>query len=131
MNAQATLTIPKPLYERARLAAENQRRDVSEVVAEVLEQAFPPLSVDSNPPVENRDAEREITAFHRLHPWLLANFANEYAAIYQGELVDHDPDVTALLGRIDQRFPENFVLIRPVLKEPDIVYRHRSVRWDQ
>lgn len=131
MNAQATLTIPKPLYDRARLVAENQRRDVSEVVAEVLEQAFPPLNSGLTPSMEGADMEREIAAFHRLHSWLLANFANEYAAIYQGELVDHDPDMTALLQRIDQRFPDEFVLMRPVLKEPDVVYQHRSVRWDQ
>lgn len=126
MNTQATLTIPRPLYERARLFAKNQRRDVAEVVTEVLEHAFPPVELAELSP----EQQAEVDAFHRLHSWLLEHFAGEYAAIYHGELVDHDADFAALLQRIEDRFPEQFVLIRPVRQEPEIVYVHRAVRWD-
>jgi hypothetical protein len=125
MSEQATLTIPKPLYDQARRLAENQQRDVNDLVAEVLAQSLPlaePVTVPA-------DKKREIQAFHRLHPQLVKQFAGEYVAVFEEEMVDHDADMATLLQRIEQRFPNEFVLIRPVRNEPEIVYQHRAVRW--
>jgi hypothetical protein len=44
-------------------------------------------------------AERD--AFLRLHPELWAQYPEQYMAIHGGKLVDHDPDMGALLKRID------------------------------
>ena len=44
--------------------------------------------------------EHEIQAFHRLHPTLLAQYPDEFVAIYNQELVDHDPEKLALYQRI-------------------------------
>jgi hypothetical protein len=60
---------------------------------------------------------------------LLREYPGEYVAIYGGQLVDHDLDRVALLNRIDKKHPNVFVLIRPVLENPEIIYEHRSVRW--
>jgi hypothetical protein len=73
--------------------------------------------------------EREAEAFRRLHPTLWQNYAGEYVAIFQEQLVDHGPDLTALFKRIEERYPDNFVLVRPVREEPEIVYQDRSIRW--
>lgn len=41
MQANRTLTIPQKLYERIRLAAQNQHREWSEVATDVLEEETP------------------------------------------------------------------------------------------
>ncbi len=61
-----------------------------------------------------RSLEQEAVHFRRLHKRLLAEMPGEYVAIYQGDLVDHDPDMLALLQRIEERYPEEPVLIRQV-----------------
>ena len=73
--------------------------------------------------------EREKRAFSRLHATLLRQYADEYVAIYHGELVDHDVDQAALWARINEQYPNQFVLIRPIRSEPEITYEHRSMRW--
>jgi len=64
-----------------------------------------------------RSLEREAAAFRDMHAQLLMEIPGEYAAIYQGELVDHDQDMLALLERIEARYPDEPVLIRQVLHE--------------
>jgi hypothetical protein len=75
--------------------------------------------------------EREKLAFQQMHPHLLEKYAGQYVAIYEGKLVDHDIDKQALFQRIDTAFPDVFVLIRPVLVTPEIVYQSRSHRLVQ
>ena len=43
MQASRTVTIPQKLYERIRLVAKNQHRELSEVAAAVLEEGLPLL----------------------------------------------------------------------------------------
>ncbi len=64
------------------------------------------------------DMEREAEAFRRLHPNLLATIPGQYAAIYRGQLVDHDTDQVALCQRLEQRFRGLPVLVRQV--RPDV-----------
>jgi hypothetical protein len=79
--------------------------------------------------LDRPERKQEIEAFFDLHPVLWREFPGEYVAIYGGRLVDHDMDRVALLSRIDQNYPDVFVLIRPVREDPEIVYEHRSIRW--
>lgn len=66
--------------------------------------------------------DEEIRAYVRLHPTLLADIPGDYAAIHQGQIVDHDEDQLALLARIEEKYPGIPVLIRQVtpLAEPEI-----------
>jgi hypothetical protein len=121
-----TVTIPQHLYERVQRIARRQYRDVNEVASEILEQSILPLENGLNTTPER---EREKEAFHRLHGSLLKRYAGEYVAIYNGKMIDHDKDRTVLLNRIDTQYPDQFVLIRPVKSEPEIIYEHRSARW--
>ena len=75
-----------------------------------------------------RSMEQEAEAFHRLHSELLATIPGEYAAIHGGQLVDHDADQLALLGRIEARFPGLPVLIRQVRPEVEQILMVRSPR---
>ena len=125
MNSAMTLTIPQQLYQRVQRVAQRQQRNVDDVAQEVLEQGLSPLEVSP----ENLGKEREKRAFHRLHTTLLKQYADEYVAIYHGALIDHDVDQSALFARIDEQYPDQFVLIRPLRPEPEIIYEHRSMRW--
>jgi predicted transcriptional regulator len=124
MNSGMTVTIPPQLYKRVQTIAQKQRRDVDDVAREMLEQGL--LSLESFPAKEER--EREKNAFRRLHPALQEQYMGEYVAIYGEELVDHDVNQATLIARIDQKYPDSFVLIRPVRQESEIVYEHRSLR---
>ena len=63
------------------------------------------------------DMDQEAEAFRRLHPDMLATIPGQYAAVYRGQLVDHDVDQLALYQRIEARFDGLPVLIRQVRPE--------------
>jgi hypothetical protein len=61
----------------------------------------------------------EESTFEELHSELLSQYPNQYAAIYQQELVDHDADELILAERVDSRYPGEIVLIRQIRAEPE------------
>ena len=63
------------------------------------------------------DMDQEAEAFRRLHPELLATIPGQYAAVYRGQLVDHDVDQLALYQRVQARFEGQPILIRQVRPE--------------
>ena len=63
------------------------------------------------------DMEQEAQAFRRLHPELLATIPGQYAAVYRGQMVDHDMDQLALYQRVQARFEGQPILIRQVRPE--------------
>lgn len=127
MNSGMTVTIPHQLYKRVEYIAQKQRRNVNDVAKEMLEQGLLPLEAFPS----KAEKEREKDAFRQLHSALLEQYRGKYVAIYNGKLVDHDLNQAALVARIDKKYPNSFVLIRPVKQESEIVYEHRSVRWAQ
>lgn len=105
---------PDELYRRARQIAQARRRDVTEVLAESI------VLADAGEVDEMETAvDREETAFRHLHPQLWQTYRGQYVAIYQGELVDHDPDQVALFLRVKQRYGDAFVWIAPVRVEAE------------
>lgn len=123
MNTRITLTIPDELYQDAQRLAKRLNRDVVEVLSEAIRLETVAADVYEPPEI---GVERE--AFLKLHPALAGKFLGEYAAIHHGSLIDHDPDLGELAKRVRRDFPDRFVLIRQVLKEPEIVYQFRSPR---
>ena len=122
-----TISIPEPLYRRARAFARLSQQPVDEVIAEALEEALP--AFDVNP--EHDSMVQEQAAYARLRESLLETHEGQYVAIHGGELVDADADQVALLRRIDARFPNDVVHLRQVTREPDRelrVYSPRLVR---
>ena len=66
----------------------------------------------------------ETEAFWSQHDQLVAAYAGQYVALYQGQVVDHDQDVAALESRARERFGSLPVLIAPVQAGP-----RRDLYW--
>lgn len=73
--------------------------------------------------------QAEIEAFTELHSTLWQNYPNQYVAIYQGKLIDHDPNKLSLFERIEKSHPNEFVLMRPVQQQPTREFHFRSPRY--
>ncbi|MEZ4712599.1 MAG: hypothetical protein R3A44_35755 [Caldilineaceae bacterium] len=72
---------------------------------------------------------REEAAFRRLHPSLYKEYAGEYVAIHNEQLIDHDLDQVLLYRRMRQQHPGEFVWIAPVKESPDEILVFRSPRF--
>lgn len=90
---------------------------------------------DVNQQDGSADREREIlsqelVAFESSHSRLFSQIPGQYAAIYQGQLVDHDEDQFTLYMRLQKKYGDEPVLIKQVNATPlqDIVVR--SPRFD-
>ena len=124
MSTQITLTIPDDVYQQAEQIAQTSNRPVTEVLAETLVSAFPPLHVNSN-----REAmQQEVAAFEAMHPDLWKQYAYQYVAVFQQKVIDYDIDELALVERIDKKYPEAVVLIRQVLPQLPQALVFRSPR---
>jgi hypothetical protein len=73
--------------------------------------------------------QQEAEAFQAMHADLMTRYSNQYVAVYHGQVIDHDPDQLALFLRIDQKYPDEIVLIRQVRPEVEPVYFVHSTRY--
>ena len=73
----------------------------------------------------------EIAAYASQHKGLIKHYLNQYVAVYQGQVIDHDPDHSALFQRINTNYPEEIVLIRQVRLELPRPLHIRSPRLTQ
>ena len=128
MGQQVTFTIPKKTLTKMQQMAEVKNKPLDDVLAEAVE-TLESMTVPDNGQSQRRTAMlKEEAAFRRLHPQLLTEFPEQYVAIFQGNVVDHDPDQGQLILRKRQNYPEQVVLIAQVLAEPEEVYYSRSPR---
>lgn len=130
MAVRLTLTLDDNLYDRVQLLAHAQQQDVAEIIANLLDETVPQAarSEESDAAKADEIVEREIRAYHRLHPELWKRYPEQHVAIHNEHMVDHDVDGIALSRRIYQRYPDAFVLIRQVNSAPERVIRLRSPR---
>ena len=77
---------------------------------------------------DEQQMAQEEAAFSQALPKLRESYLDIFVAFYQEKLIDHDTDELALLARIDQQYPDQVVLIKPVMSEPEPVLRIRSPR---
>jgi hypothetical protein len=73
-----------------------------------------------------RKMQEETKAFERMHNQLVTQFLDQYVAIHNGELIDHDADLLTLRRRIRKHFGRMPILLRQVTPEcklPEIVIR--------
>lgn len=114
---------------------------LSEQTAQELQQIAQANAVDTSVLAEKaireflraearRAIQREAEAFRSLHAELLGEIPDQYAAIYQGKLVDHDSDQLVLFLRIEANYPGLPVLIRQVRPEIEEVINVRSPRFE-
>lgn len=80
--------------------------------------------------IENDGADREMAAYIEMHPRLLREYANEFVAIYNGELVDHGNDFWEVWERVGKTYPNEYVWVSQVLEEPIETVNMPSVRYE-
>lgn len=113
------LTLKKPeLVERLEAIASTQQTTpealLHQAVSEYLDR------------VAHQKIAAESTAYKKLHPQLVKRYLEDYVALHNGEVVDHDPDVRSLHLRIRKKFGRVPILLRQVTQEidpPDLVFR--------
>lgn len=74
---------------------------------------------------------QEQDAFQAMLPVLLAKYKDQYIALHQGEVVDHDVDRVILAARLDKTHPDAVVLVKQVTAKPESVLRMRSPRLQE
>ncbi len=72
--------------------------------------------------------EKEAAAYEAMREEMVAQYLGQYVAVFQGKVVDHDADISALVDRLDEHYPDEVVLVREVHEGPDRVLRMRSPR---
>jgi hypothetical protein len=129
MSEQITITVSSKVYQRIVEQAQQNRKNVSELVNDVVANAFV-----ENTPTENPARDKmvqEIEAYKKMHPRLVKKHLGQFVAIHNGKLVDRDSDKEALFLRVKEKFPNQIVLQRQVLENPDPVLHFRSPRFQQ
>lgn len=110
MGREIRLVLPDSVYSQVETVARRANRPVAEVVADAVASAFPPLDVNQG----RLAMQSEASAYQAMHAELWQHYPGQYVAIYQGAVVDHDKNEVKLLERVEQRYPEEVVLIRQV-----------------
>jgi hypothetical protein len=125
MSKKVTIAIPDEMYHRVERIARLREQAVADVLLDSI------VLVETEQAVENEDAlvAQEEAAFKQLHPMLREKYLGQYVAIYQGDLIDHDPDQVTLFLRTKERYPDEFIWIAPVAEEPEETYVFRSPRF--
>lgn len=126
MSQSITITLPDHVYRRVQNLAREAQRDVTELVAERVVDSFAGYTfpVDPNRP----KMLRERAAYEALHTSLLRDYLGQYVAIYQGQLIDADPDVMVLDERVRNKYPDEVIMITKVEQETQRTIHFRSPR---
>jgi hypothetical protein len=129
MAYEVSLHLTDELYQRIARVATKRNQAIEVAIIEQLDQSLT-QSFPSEFQLAGDEAEQEVAAFHALHPRLRKEFPGHYVAIKDGKLIDHDPDRLLLFARIDEKYPDEFVLMRPVEERVDREFHFRSPRLE-
>ncbi len=126
-----TITFSEELAEKIKQLASLHRQNINTLLETLVEQAWPDESIETKLADADEDIPPEMQAYLALHPLLKENYFGQYVAIYQGKLIDHDPDHEALYRRIDAQYPDEFVWISRMEKEamPTLTFRSPRIEW--
>ncbi|MEM7539501.1 MAG: DUF5678 domain-containing protein [Chloroflexota bacterium] len=100
----------------------NELQELSDLPSNIMEQ------IEIYVPPETKLMVKEAAAFEQMQSELQEQYPNEYIAVYDGQVVDHDRDEVALIKRRKQNFAGKVVLIRHVDEEPNKTITIRSPR---
>ena len=120
MNETIQVTLDSNLIEELKQTTARAGVSVESVFADLAQQYLR----------EARDQklQAEFERYQALHAELRAEYLDQHVAIYEGQLVDHDTDVSALLKRVRARFGRAPVLITQVGEKPMREFVIRSPR---
>ena len=128
-----TITLPDYLSEQVEIVARLHKQSIVELVEAILSEALDGQLVEMAVRDNQSDLlteNSEMAAYLQLHPLLKKTHFGEYVAIFQGKLIDHDREHSALYRRIDQRYPDDYVWISKVEEEPIKELRFLSPRFE-
>lgn len=115
-----TVTLPDQIERQLTKLAREQAVTPDELVGKAI-QSY--LQAEAS-----QVLERETVAFRALHRELLAKYSGEYVAIHQGQMIDHDPKLGAIYLRINEKYPDEIILIKQVQPEIERVFTVHSPR---
>jgi len=98
-----TVAVELELYRRVEEAALEQEASVSEVLAEAVQRYLWEL--------DRHKISEESKIYRQRHAELKAQYLDQYIAMHNGQVVDHDTDFQTLRQRIRQRFERTPVMI--------------------
>lgn len=135
MIQTVALEIEDRLLSQLERKARSENVDV-QVIAQRAIQKYVLNEADEQAEVQQLDEAREkmdqeIAAYRAMHPQLSETHLGQQVAVFQGQLVDSDPDFLALFLRIQERYPDEVVMMREVRAEADPVYRVLSPRLER
>ena len=109
-----TIQLPQDLYEAVRQKALAQQKTTEDLVIEWVSAHLDEAAYDDM----TQAFEQEVAAFERLKTTLLAQYAGQYVAIYQGQVVGVGEDRLTLVKEVYRRFGEVPCYIEQVSSEP-------------
>ena len=124
MYRQVTLTLPDAIYDQIEQLALTTHRQVADVLADTIVQTLPKLH--TNP--ARSAMQKESAAYQAMLETLLTEYEGEFVAVYGGRVVDHNADESLLVERIEDRYPDQVVLIKRVRPETQETLFFRSPR---
>ena len=116
MTTQVLLSVPDDVYERVAAAANALNQPVQEILNDAI--VWDAAAIADVPQMSKQE-KKEEEAFVRLHPQLRNLYPDQFVAIYNEEVVDHDIRFGTLHDRISEKYGDEFVLISAVEETPD------------
>ena len=116
-----TITLQEPsLVEEVQRITEQEGLDTATFIAEAVRRHLATY--------RQKRIVAETEAWHRLPTAERKHYEGRYVAVYQGQVVDSDPDRLQLYFRVRKRFGRQTILITQGGDHPISVYRARSPR---
>jgi hypothetical protein len=115
-----SITIQTKLFESIRKIAQHEKTSIEVLVNTWLARQ---LAL-----VREQHIKEESARFAEQHGVLRERYMGQYVAMRDGEIVDHDTDVSVLYLRIKEQHGDAPILIAPVTEHPIPVYEMRSPR---
>ncbi len=139
MLSQVTLKIPGNLFTRAKQLTQVRKEKSADELVDLLDQILASAEGSGAEIAEEEEnwaendpsLDREMQAYIAMHPVLKKTHFGKHVAIYEGRLIDSDPDYDTLTRRIDVHYPDQFVWVSTVDEEPIKTFVFRSPRLEQ
>lgn len=121
---QNMIQLPQDLYNAVRKKAAAQQKTTDALVIEWVSE-----HLDESETNEITQAfEQEVAAFERMRADLLAQYAGQFVAIYQGQVVASGSEKLALLDKVRQQYGNVVCYIEKVAPDSPRTVRMPSVR---
>jgi predicted metal-dependent hydrolase len=120
---KSSIALQPDLVEKLRLISRKEGASVEDFVNQAVRERLERFA--------DQKLKAEAQAFERMHPQWVRQHLGQFVAIHEGQIVDSDVDFETLFLRLQKRFADVPVLIRPVSTKPALELRAPSPRLEQ